>query len=455
MSKQHRAWLFGLGMVASIAISQAQDTQAINQFFEPVWSTKIGKTSFKTNILFYRGKLIVGSNGQRFRDWNLDEGFGLYIIDPSHGKIQHQLEGEAIGDMDVNGVIARDNRIYFGNDNDELFCYTLDGKQLWSRPISGDLESKPILVNINADPGPELIYTTETGEVAAADPTDGKKLWSFKTSTFSGWEQTQNRFLFKVSSYARYGNGFYREPAVADLNQDGTPDFLVNGQDERTYAINGTDGTLLWSFETNWYRINNRPVLLGTGKNLEIIVPHDTEKEKGFVVLNTQGKVKRFISFGESYIGANNNPMVIDDQLLMAGRGELISYNTKTWHRKTSKLPQGSFVFGTRGGYLGTIDADMQLADLLGTGKPQLIVMDNEGLLMIIDPKSKKILRKLVMPSYSETTPLIADLNGNGRNELIVSCMDGKLYCYETHGRIAEAAQNPVAPPIAYTCRMY
>ena len=55
--------------------------------------------------------------------------------------------GESYGDVDVNGVIVHDNKIYLGMIMMSLFVRT-HGKILWRLPISGDVEHEPSVVKV-------------------------------------------------------------------------------------------------------------------------------------------------------------------------------------------------------------------------------------------------------------------------------------------------------------------
>ena len=61
------------------------------------------------------------------------------------------------------------------------------------------------------------------------------------------------------------------------------------------------------------------------------------------------------------------------------------------------------------------------------------VARDNDdcAFIMIIDIINNKILAKYSLPSTSEMAPIIADVNKDGRNELLVNCRDGYLYCYQ------------------------
>ncbi|MHA1771613.1 MAG: PQQ-binding-like beta-propeller repeat protein [Candidatus Thorarchaeota archaeon] len=52
-------------------------------------------------------------------------------------------------------------------------------------------------------------------------------------------------------SYTQTGRGsYFSTPAIADIDGDGDYDIVVGSYNNRTYALDGSTGTLLWSFTT-------------------------------------------------------------------------------------------------------------------------------------------------------------------------------------------------------------
>ena len=95
------------------APNNAERFKPIGQAFKLNWKAEIGSASFRTNVAFTNESLIIGSNGNSFRDISLnDKGAGVYIINRGNGKIKNAIGTKILGDMDVNGVLVYDNKIY-------------------------------------------------------------------------------------------------------------------------------------------------------------------------------------------------------------------------------------------------------------------------------------------------------------------------------------------------------
>ena len=146
--------------------------------------------------------------------------------------------------MDVNGLLAYNNKYYFGNDNDEFICMDISGKTHWTNFTSGDIEHEPVLIKINQQH--VIVYASETGEVRAVNPDNGKTIWEYYSPNFKGWKPGDNRAVFKVKSFFKNSTDFFTKPLITDLNKDGVNDLLYMTYPKEIFAINGKTGQLLW-----------------------------------------------------------------------------------------------------------------------------------------------------------------------------------------------------------------
>lgn len=123
---------------------------AIGQVHTQLWKTDIGRTSFRSNVCINKNVLVIGSNGDYFRDGSLiDLKSGVYFINPKTGKILHSAAQGKWGDFDVNGTLIYGDRVFFGNDNEEFICANLYGNIIWKNLASGDIEAEPVMIDID------------------------------------------------------------------------------------------------------------------------------------------------------------------------------------------------------------------------------------------------------------------------------------------------------------------
>jgi len=238
--------LFG-GLFGPVKDS-AKRFRPIEKTFPLIWKSKVGSACFRGNILLDSSQIVFGSNGNNFMDYDLyDDLSGLYLIDSKNGKIKKHVHGNKFGDMDVNGVLSYQDKLYYGNDNEEFICSSKNGDILWRLPTSGDIEHEPML--ISSKKGNMIVYATETGEACAVDPASGKKYWSYFMPDFNGWKPGNNRTIFKVKSYFSNTQTFFTKPVIADLDRDGNDDLVYLTYDDAIIAINGKTGKSQWSIK--------------------------------------------------------------------------------------------------------------------------------------------------------------------------------------------------------------
>ena len=84
----------------------------------------MGCTSYRTIPVLVDGQILIGSNGNNFRDYALDEGNGVFVLNGQNGQITKNFENNQFGDMDVNGILHFNESNYFFNTLVFLFTYS-------------------------------------------------------------------------------------------------------------------------------------------------------------------------------------------------------------------------------------------------------------------------------------------------------------------------------------------
>ncbi len=85
-------------------------------------------------------------------------------------------------------------------------------------------------------------------------------------------------------------------------------------------------------------------------------------------------------------------------------------------------------------GHIGKTSSTPLVADVLGNGKYQTIAVSEDGILGIFDEEGHQLYR-LQLASGSETTPLIKDVDGDGFLEIIILEDTGMISCYKTKSK--------------------
>lgn len=96
----------------------------------------------------------------------------------------------------------------------------------------------------------------------------------------------------------------------------------------------------------------------------------------------------------------------------------------------------------------GPWDASVALADLDGDGKLEILAADSAtGTLFCLDPKGK-VAWKYRLPSSTDSPPAVADLDGDGKPEVVVGTMTTR----DRHGRVV--CLDPVTRKAKWTARV-
>jgi hypothetical protein len=429
--------------------SYAPPYDSIDNNFRLRWKSKIGNASFRTNMYVGGGYVIVGSNGDYFMDWNIiDKQSGLYILNAKTGKPIAAMNNRKWGDFDLNGLLVIGNKIYFGNDNEEFMCVDFKGNIIWKNLASGDIESEPVLIDIKGKK--VIVYATELGEVRAVDPLSGKSVWSYFSPDFTGWKESENRKVFKVRAFLSDTKSFFTKPAVGDINSDGINDVTYVGYNNRVYSISGADGSLLWSltrddsFRGDFIEYHSESI------KPEIWIPVVNFKagarfeEVGLSRVSSTGQLLSGIHFQfDNAISHGLNSFQI------SGDKRLYSTNDSVFMLHRGKKTNALYI-GDNFSYKSSWSNDDEVENrnfrgmLFGTsifnykGKDSCIVILSQrdlanletGFIQIISLKEWRVIDRFSLRSGSEMPPQIMDIDNDGKKEILFSCYDGNLYCY-------------------------
>ena len=445
----------------------------IDAIMNKKWETEIGGLSYRSNFELVDNFLYVGSNGNYFRDWHTwDEKNGVYKLSVFNGKVIKKFADGDIGDLDVNGLLYHNYKLYFGNDNDEFLCTDLNGEIIWRIPVSGDVEHQPTLIKKKGNN--LIVFATEVGEIRAVNPENGNTVWQYFDSQFNGWKSGENRFIFKLKTHFKSGSLFFSKPGLADLNSDGIDDLLYAGS--TTLAINGRNGKLMWTLphEINpkdgflKYKLNHfksHPTVIGKGKNARIfmyaleynknladdkIPSFGFEKNGVLLAFDNNGSIVKKIPISSKYNRdynysffetnkINKNEVFINSvntiyfyNLLTDSLSVYKNFNKKQlinndwgddYHISTLNgiVQVYPSLFNTKLGYLRLVKWEYgSTAD--GSNFSQL------KFIRISD--NKEILSIKLNGGGSEAPLLIKDIDNNGKNELIIAA-NRKIYCYD------------------------
>ena len=414
------------------------------------WKVHTGQTTFRSNVVFTSDRIYIGSNGKYLMDLNVyDPKAGVHVLNKRSGRHLAHFGGQVLGDMDVNGLLIHNGRVYFGNDNEEFICTDLDGRMIWRRPVTGDVEHQPTLLNI--DGRAAVAYATETGELRALDAQTGKTIWTYYLTGFDGWKPTENRSVFKVKAFFRGTTSFYTKPWLHDIDRDGVTDMIYITYNREVLAISGRTGKCLWTLDITTSHHYGGLRKVNGGTVLMLARHHWNEELRSSVVdeltIGMNGKVICMDRLNNMYHGGSLNTLDTEQ-----GEHILASRLTLMVMDKTGKLREIDRTHGAELVEEGTTYSPPTRNDyqpLIGSrvfryGKyPRCVAVLNQNdhgnrkhaFIEIISLTQDSVVKRLTLPSSSEFPPLIEDVDDDGQLDMLVSCENGWLYCHRLKPR--------------------
>ena len=411
------------------------------------WNVEIGKTTFRTNVSFTPTYLVIGSNGDNYRDANItDNRNGVHIINRKTGQRFRNFADGSFGDLDVNGTLVYSNRIYFGNDNDEFICADLNGNIKYSLPVSGDVESEPVLIEIKGKGA--LVFGTEAGELRAIDPKNGKTIWQHFHPNFKGWKMGDNRLVFKVKTHFSSTYLFLEKPILQDLDVDGTMDLIYHLGGE-FYSVNGKNGKILskFSIDGDWVNRSDRNELFCWSRQSSFIFSNNN----GEVSVTIPKSNLRLIPESEYSSDGYGAHIVTYDLSGEIIRTEMIDERTETtsFHKINSRNilcnGHGMYHFDKHMNSIKKVSFDhLKLGQqdyfsyfisdqLLKVDDHECIVFlyEYQNTVAFYDIDSGKAIRTYKLKGRSEFIPVIEDVNKDGRMNLLYADDSNYLTCLD------------------------
>jgi outer membrane protein assembly factor BamB len=231
------------------------------------------------------------------------------------------------------------------------------------------------------------------------------------------------------------GGGMGSSPSLGDIDNDGKLEVVVGSDDNKIYALNGEDGSLLWSYEPGYYVDSPSLGDIDNDGKLEVVVRsqygeiYALNGEDGSLLWWYDGRwyvdYRCFPSIGD-IDNDGKLEVVIPDDVIYALNGE---DGTLLW-----KSPENICVMDHLS--LGDIDNDGRL-EIVGGGCSYNEIYTFNGEDGSLSWSYKKIGGKNGESCLS--TPSLGDINNDGRLDMVVVSSDGRIFAVSTN--------SPVPPP--------
>ena len=389
------------------------------------WKTQIGVTTYRTNMLFHKGLIYIGSNGIS-RDNRNDKLDGVYAIDPKTGAVKATYKVPFAGDDDVTGISIADNKLFFGTDNYYFFCFDLaSGQELWKYPLPYDVESTPATEDFNGDGVKDVSFSVEGYGFYALNGLDGSAIW--QQDSISSHNGNVPSLLIDVN-----GDGVKDIVSAGrgSANSDEIDGFKMAHYGDYHFALNGKTGRLLWLRETG-AGVHTAPFAF-TENGQQRIVLLDCYGE--LQVVDLMGNLLSRTGLGYGWF---SSPVMTRDQHLLVGRYSMLYNDAVLESTEEYPVPYPGEKATVKSVPMEdqTISSTTMVADVLGKGSMQGIGVTEQGLLFVMKTDGTELMKLKLPGKGAEASVYVADTDGDGKLEILVADLDGFLYCFSTNSK--------------------
>ena len=354
---------------------------------------------------------------------------------------------------DVNGDGVPD--IVYGSQDGWLHVRGANGNELagWPQPaviVAGQaptaIDGSPAVADLDNNGKKEIVVSAGSTWVQHQQGglivfnADGTVRWRYRA------DDRINIWTTGAPPPDGYGDGMYSSPAVGDIDGDGFPDIVVGGFDQEIHIFNRNGQQFLgndpfWVYDTVW----SSPAVYdvyGTGK-ADIFIGSDQSPGSplnwaGGVFWDLTVQNGQLVPRWRQAVGdvITSSPAIGDIEgngrkAVIVGGGDFYHHadgrKVFAWH-----VDDGSPVPGWPQATGGATSSSPAIGDIDGDGKPEVVVGSRDGHTWAWHGNGT-LLWAASMPWLNQpggpvnASPIIADVDGNGRQDVIVG-NDGELF---------------------------
>jgi outer membrane protein assembly factor BamB len=342
------------------------------------------------------------------------------------------LDGDGIKDI----VMGAGGEEWSKTDKGIIAINGFDGQILWTSKSRNQIVGSALFFDINSDKTPDVIIGGRSAELQAIDGKTGKIIWEFYSKPG------------KLTGHDEGWYNFFNPQIVMDQDNDGLDDILIcNGGDALIAAgsigrpagklllISGKNGKLLFEktmpdgAETYFSPVcfdcatnKNPTIIFGSGGETQAghlykcLLSDLKNSENSFATIIDTSKNKGFIA--PPILADFNNDKQLD-LLVNIADGQTKLYDGKTLKPIWSVSCDSSEIYSQPAiGYFYGNDKYLDVfVNFAKGGYPTYTKTEA----YLIDGKTGKIVQKFDGKRFTYSSPLVADLNQDGTDEVIMN----------------------------------
>lgn len=326
------------------------------------------------------------------------------------------------------------DKAYFTDGHSTLYAYEADGNMLWSHKSPHKIIGTPLIGYFGGPAEKQLVIVTTAG-LTAVDLTDGKSAWSHNVAIPEVIESTP--IIVRLSGEKKEGvmiPYIHREEGDESCGQQSMlgiyrEDGLYTGQGESLLGCNARVKGIFGASTIDQQQqtiVHTSDGIAKIGEAGQVVYAQHgmhqlTDLVQG-VFLGYEPQSHAIYGLQESY-----NGMSFPHITVARSAESLFGGENQAHTNATSPTAVEKFFY-----HIGKIKAPLFIADILGSGKPQIgFVSENNGILLLLEEgMAKKVYR---LPSGSHAMPWVGDADGDGKLEIIISDNIGRVTMYRSN----------------------
>lgn len=396
---------------------------------EKRWEAPIGLTAWFSTILPLDGQVYIASLGESFVA-DEDPSDGVVRVNGSDGRSEMLFHPPDLGPRDAVGLAAAGDRLFVATRNGCIYAIDNAGALIWKSAAAREWISPPLLLPAPRGDPALVISVAAPGLVIAFSASSGKTVWSTPLKTG------------RAASTAADGTRLAATLALGEVFGPRSGELLVAVSDGAVGVLTAATGSLRWSSQ---HGAGSVAGFASCGVSREACPPAWlADSRAGIWSLTATGRTLQLLPYGFAAARADLSLIALP-RTLSTGAGltpTLIVCPTGSYlERCASVCALGLDGVLWRHPIRGAVWATPAIADLNADASPEIIASAIEpgesgsvrGALYVFTSKGQCVAR-VGLPAAAECPPVVADVDGDSRLEVLVADQSGLLHCFATRG---------------------